>query len=55
VAAPVWKSRARLSHVLLAVGFGAALRTTELPALQAHVRDAAQALSRQLCGEAEAA
>ena len=51
VAAPVWKSRAKLSHVLLAVGFGAALRTTELPALQEQVRDTARALSKQLCGE----
>lgn len=51
VAAPVWKSRAKLSHVLLAVGFGAALRTTELPALQQQVRTAARALSSQLCGE----
>jgi DNA-binding IclR family transcriptional regulator len=51
VAAPVWKSRAQLSHALVAIGIGSALKRTGLPALQDALLSAAQALSNQLCGE----
>ena len=50
VAAPVWKSRAKLSHVLVAIGVGSAL-TAKLPSLIAALLSAAQTLSSQLCGE----
>ena len=51
VAAPVWKTRAQLSHALVAVSIGSALRRNGLPALQDTLRLAAQTLSSQLCGE----
>lgn len=51
VAAPVWKTRAKLSHALVAIGIGSALRGSELPALQHTLLSAAQKLSNQLCGE----
>ncbi|MGO8713504.1 MAG: IclR family transcriptional regulator [Rhizomicrobium sp.] len=51
VAAPVWKTRAKLSHALVAIGIGSALRRTGLPALQDALLSAAQTLSNQLCGE----
>lgn len=51
VAAPVWKTRAKLSHALVALGIGNALRTSGLPALQEELRSAAQSLSAQLSGE----
>lgn len=51
VAAPVWKSRAKLSHALVAIGIGSALKRAGLPALQKDLRAAAQTLSNQLCGE----
>jgi DNA-binding IclR family transcriptional regulator len=51
VAAPVWKSRAKLSHALVAIGIGSALKRAGLPALQDALRSAAQTLSNQLCGE----
>jgi DNA-binding IclR family transcriptional regulator len=50
VAAPVWRTRAKLSHALVAIGIGSALKT-ELPELQDSLRSAAQTLSNQLCGE----
>ncbi|MET0389246.1 MAG: IclR family transcriptional regulator [Polyangiales bacterium] len=50
VAAPVWKSRAKLSHALVAIGVGGALRAG-LPALQEALLTAAQTLSNRLCGE----
>jgi DNA-binding IclR family transcriptional regulator len=34
VAAPVWKTRAKLSHALVAIGIGSALQRGGLPALQ---------------------
>jgi DNA-binding IclR family transcriptional regulator len=52
VAAPVWKTRAALSHALVAIGIGSALRRAGLPALQEELRCAAETLSKQLCGEA---
>lgn len=51
VAAPVWKTRAKLSHALVAIGIGSALKRTGLPALQTELKSAAQTLSNQLCGE----
>lgn len=54
VAAPVWKSRDRLSHALVALGIGNALKRTGLPALQQALLEAAERLSRQLCGEGAA-
>jgi DNA-binding IclR family transcriptional regulator len=51
VAAPVWKSRAKLSHALVAIGIGSALKRNGLPALEQALRSAAQTLSNQLCGE----
>ena len=51
VAAPVWKSRAKLSHALVAIGIGSGLRRNGLPALQENLLTAAQTLSNQLCGE----
>lgn len=51
VAAPVWKSRDKLSHALVAIGIGSALRRHGLPALQQEMLAAARALSNQLCGE----
>lgn len=51
VAAPVWKTRARLSHVLLAVGLGDRPQRGGLDELQQALRAAAGCLSSQLCGE----
>ena len=51
VAAPVWRTRAKLSHALVAIGIGSALKRNGLPALQEALRSAAQTLSNQLSGE----
>ena len=51
VAAPVWKSRARLSHALVAIGIGSQLKRAGLSRLEAAILAAAQTLSNQLCGE----
>ena len=51
VAAPVWKTRANLSHALVAIGIGSALRESGLPALQDTLLSTARTLSNQLCGE----
>jgi DNA-binding IclR family transcriptional regulator len=50
VAAPVWKTRAKLSHALVAIGIGGAIKAG-LPALQAALLSDARWLSKQLCGE----
>jgi DNA-binding IclR family transcriptional regulator len=50
LAAPVWGTRAKLSHALVAIGVGGALKAG-LPALQIALVSAAQTLSAQLCGE----
>ena len=53
VAAPVWKMRGKLSHALVAIGIGGAMRRNEgLLPLQDALLSAAQTLSRNLCGEA---
>jgi len=51
VAAPVWKTRGRPSHALVAIGIGSALRRAGLPGLQQAMLEASTALSRQLSGE----
>lgn len=51
VAAPVWKSRARLSHALVAIGIASVIRRAGLPALQGALLDASRSLSNQLCGD----
>jgi DNA-binding IclR family transcriptional regulator len=51
LAAPVWKSRAKLSHAIVAIGIGSAVKRSGLPALQDSLLAAAQNLSSQLCGE----
>jgi DNA-binding IclR family transcriptional regulator len=51
VAAPVWKTRLKLSHAIVAIGIGSSLQRSGLPALQEAVLSAAQTLSGQLCGE----
>jgi DNA-binding IclR family transcriptional regulator len=52
VAAPVWKTRLTLSHALVAIGIGSALKRRGLPALQDAVLSASRLLSDQLCGDA---
>lgn len=51
VAAPVWKVRGQLSHAVVALGIGSALRGAALPSLEEALLSAAQTLSSQLCGE----
>lgn len=51
VAAPVWKTRDKLSHALVAIGLGSNLRRTGLPSLQDALLKSAQTLSNQLSGE----
>jgi DNA-binding IclR family transcriptional regulator len=51
VAAPVWKSRAQLSHALVALSIGSSLKRAGLPALQNAILAAAHTMSNQLCGE----
>jgi len=54
VAAPVWKTPAKLSHALVAIGIGSGLKRSGLPALQADLLAAAQTLSNHFCGEVSA-
>jgi DNA-binding IclR family transcriptional regulator len=51
LAAPVWKTRGKLSHALVAIGLGSALRRAGLPALQDALVVSARTLSNQLSGE----
>ena len=51
VAAPVWKTRSKLSHVLVALGIGNAHQKAGLPALQKALVSSARTLSHQLSGE----
>ena len=51
VAAPVWKSRASLSHALVAISIGSERKRARLPALQKAMLAASKMLSNQLCGE----
>jgi DNA-binding IclR family transcriptional regulator len=52
VAAPVWKTRAKLSHALVAMSISRSLKRAKLPALQKALLSAAKLLSNQLSGEA---
>jgi DNA-binding IclR family transcriptional regulator len=54
LAAPVWRARGKLSHALVAIAIGSALRRNGLPALQETLASAAQTVSSQLCGEVSA-
>ena len=51
VASPVWKSRDKLSHALVAIGISSAMQRTGLSELQVAMLGASQTLSNQLCGE----
>lgn len=51
LAAPVWKTRAKLSHALVALGLTSAVKRTGLPALQKALLNAATTLSNQLGGD----
>lgn len=54
LAAPVWKTRAKMSHALVAIGIGSALKRNGLPALQNALVAAAAELSNQLGGQVSA-
>jgi len=51
VAAPVWKTRDKLSHALVAIGISSTLNRNGLPELQQSLLESAQSLSNQLSGE----
>lgn len=51
LAAPVWKTRGKLSHALVAIGIGSAVKGSGLPALQQALLAAAESLSHRMCGE----
>lgn len=51
VAAPVWKTRDKLSHALVAIGLSSTLKRNGLPELQQSLLQQAQILSNQLSGE----
>ncbi|GAB3102354.1 IclR family transcriptional regulator [Aestuariicella hydrocarbonica] len=51
VAAPVWKSREKLNHGLVAIGIGSNLQRQGLPELQQAMVTAGRKLSQQLSGE----
>jgi DNA-binding IclR family transcriptional regulator len=51
LAAPVWKGSGRPSHALVTIGIGSTLKQAKLAELQAALRDAASAITRQLGGE----
>jgi DNA-binding IclR family transcriptional regulator len=52
VAAPVWRAPGKLSHALVAVGIGGALKRSGLAELQDTLLSAARTLSQQLGGDA---
>jgi len=52
VAVPVFRARGKLSHALVAIGIGSAMRRNRLPALQDALLTAGHTLSHQLGGEA---
>lgn len=51
LAAPVWKTRGKLSHALVTIGIGSAMKRNGLPALQEALLASARQLSNQLSGE----
>jgi DNA-binding IclR family transcriptional regulator len=50
LAAPVWKAKDKLSHALVALSIGSALKRNGLTQLENDLTTAAQSLSDQLCG-----
>jgi len=52
LAAPVWKGAGRPSHALVAIGIGSALKRNGLEELEAALLSAANAVTRQLGGDA---
>lgn len=52
LAAPVWKTRDKLSHALVAMGITSSMKRAGLPSLQKAMLQSAQALSNQLSSEA---
>ena len=50
LAAPIWRAPGKLSHALVAIGIGSALRRTRLPALQEALVAASRTLTIQLGG-----
>jgi DNA-binding IclR family transcriptional regulator len=51
VAAPVFRTRGKLSHAVVAIGIGSALKRNGLTALEEALLTSARTLSNQLCGE----
>lgn len=51
LAAPVWKSRGKPSHALVAIGIGSALKRSGLPELKTALLGAARSLTQQMGGE----
>jgi DNA-binding IclR family transcriptional regulator len=52
VAVPIFRARGKLSHALVAIGIGGAMRGNQLPALESALLSAGRSLSHQLGGEA---
>jgi len=51
IAAPVFRAKGKLSHAIVAIGIGGALRRNGFAELAGGLVSAARALSNQLCGE----
>ncbi len=51
LAAPVWKTRDRLSHAIVAIGIGSALKRNGLSELQSALLSSANKISSQMCGD----
>lgn len=51
IAALAWKTRRKLSHALVAIGIGGALKRKGLPELPEALLAAARTVSNQLCCE----
>jgi DNA-binding IclR family transcriptional regulator len=51
VAAPVWKSPGKLSHALVAIGIGGAVKRNGLPELRETLLLSSRTITDQLCGD----
>ncbi len=51
LSAPVWKTPAKLSHALVAVGLTSAIRRTNIDELKGSLVSSAKTLTNQLCGK----
>lgn len=51
IAAPVWKTRDKLSHALVAIGISSTLKRNGLESLQQSLLESARTLSNQLSGD----